>query len=267
MQSGKREINIFNMSLLDILCGALGAFCFMTLALLPSYKPSGPDAASIEELNRQLQQQLDDLKKKLAAMPDGESLSKQFDNMEQKIRQKDGELNRKTQELEEARQKIRKLELRDSVAFVIEWYTPHDVDIFLQSVNLGYANGKPAPKFDPQQKQGVNFSYEGKSDRTLGPGAEVWMIRDNPTGFELLVCYKLFAANGATGPATIDGHYLQNGNFYRLPRAQLSQEKSGVCVGKFRNNNDYTSTFTPAPEFAAAYRQQLERDKAARGGK
>src|SRR5262245_61551902 len=37
MRRQNREVNIFNMSLLDILCGALGAFCFMMLALFPSY--------------------------------------------------------------------------------------------------------------------------------------------------------------------------------------------------------------------------------------
>ena len=35
MKRQNREVNIFNMSLLDILCGALGAFCFLMLALLP----------------------------------------------------------------------------------------------------------------------------------------------------------------------------------------------------------------------------------------
>ena len=39
MKARNREINIFNMSLLDILCGALGAFCFMMLVLFPYYKP------------------------------------------------------------------------------------------------------------------------------------------------------------------------------------------------------------------------------------
>ncbi|HKV53284.1 MAG TPA: hypothetical protein VJN94_01465 [Candidatus Binataceae bacterium] len=37
MKPRNREINIFNMSMLDILTGALGAFCFMTLALMPTY--------------------------------------------------------------------------------------------------------------------------------------------------------------------------------------------------------------------------------------
>jgi hypothetical protein len=42
-----REVNIFNMSVLDLLTGALGAFCFLTLALFPSYfktqKSSAPE--------------------------------------------------------------------------------------------------------------------------------------------------------------------------------------------------------------------------------
>src|SRR5437762_11198923 len=43
MKARNREINIFNMSLLDILCGALGAFCFMMLVLFPYYKPKQQD--------------------------------------------------------------------------------------------------------------------------------------------------------------------------------------------------------------------------------
>ncbi len=37
MKPRNREVNIFNMSVLDLLTGAMGAFCFLTLALFPSY--------------------------------------------------------------------------------------------------------------------------------------------------------------------------------------------------------------------------------------
>ena len=37
MKPRNREVNIFNMSVLDLLTGALGAFCFLTLALFPAY--------------------------------------------------------------------------------------------------------------------------------------------------------------------------------------------------------------------------------------
>jgi hypothetical protein len=51
-----REVNIFNMSVLDLLTGALGAFCFLTLALFPSYylthKPSAADEESAAQRER-----------------------------------------------------------------------------------------------------------------------------------------------------------------------------------------------------------------------
>src|SRR5882762_10135286 len=48
MRRRNREVNIFNMSLLDILCGALGAFCFMMLSLFP-------DHAKVKDLQARLQ--------------------------------------------------------------------------------------------------------------------------------------------------------------------------------------------------------------------
>ena len=51
MKPRNREINIFNMSLLDILCGALGTFCFLMLVLFPYYnqdkgRSKAPDVPS-----------------------------------------------------------------------------------------------------------------------------------------------------------------------------------------------------------------------------
>src|SRR5579864_4273172 len=48
MKSRNREINIFNMSLLDILCGALGAFCFLMLVLFPFYSQDKGQAKAPE---------------------------------------------------------------------------------------------------------------------------------------------------------------------------------------------------------------------------
>ncbi len=54
MKPRNREVSIFNMSVLDLLTGALGAFCFLTLALFPSYykmhktSPATPSKAAHE---------------------------------------------------------------------------------------------------------------------------------------------------------------------------------------------------------------------------
>jgi len=48
-----REVNIFNMSVLDLLTGALGAFCFLTLALFPSYFKTHVPSASDDQLEKE----------------------------------------------------------------------------------------------------------------------------------------------------------------------------------------------------------------------
>src|SRR5579871_4389144 len=74
MKPRNREINIFNMSLLDILCGALGTFCFLMLVLFPYYSigknakqapdiPPGVDPKTFEEAKARIQQLEDTLRK------------------------------------------------------------------------------------------------------------------------------------------------------------------------------------------------------------
>lgn len=57
MKARIREVNIFSMSLLDILCGALGAFCFLMLSLFP-------DHLRVKELEARLAE-MEDAKAKL----------------------------------------------------------------------------------------------------------------------------------------------------------------------------------------------------------
>ena len=72
MKPRNREVNIFNMSVLDLLTGALGAFCFLTLALFPYYfkaqsgsaspvaqpSPANADVAKIQAENDSLVKQI-----------------------------------------------------------------------------------------------------------------------------------------------------------------------------------------------------------------
>lgn len=84
MKPRNREVSIFNMSVLDLLTGALGAFCFLTLALFPSYfKVTGASAAvssadaaqakkaaeQLKEINVKLKSQLATATANQAGMP------------------------------------------------------------------------------------------------------------------------------------------------------------------------------------------------------
>ncbi len=73
MKPRNREVNIFNMSVLDLLTGALGAFCFLTLALFPYYfkarnaSASTSKPAATASNAAELQAENDSLKKQIAA--------------------------------------------------------------------------------------------------------------------------------------------------------------------------------------------------------
>ena len=83
MRARSREINIFNMSLLDILCGALGAFCFMMLVLLPYYKPPGKQT-DLHKQEVETQDLLDELEK-LRAHAQEAALAQEMAALTQKL--------------------------------------------------------------------------------------------------------------------------------------------------------------------------------------
>jgi len=63
-----REVNIFNMSLLDILCGALGAFCFLTIAVMPYYGKTagGQEGQKTQQELTEARKEVEKLKAELA---------------------------------------------------------------------------------------------------------------------------------------------------------------------------------------------------------
>src|SRR5207248_10445888 len=107
------EVNIFNMSLLDILCGALGAFCFMMLVLLPYYHPpeSAPNLRKEQADTDELLKELEQLK---TATADPELLKKLQDLIEKlklQIRQLQGELNQYATENQQLRADKQQLQI------------------------------------------------------------------------------------------------------------------------------------------------------------
>src|SRR6187401_334669 len=94
MKARNREVNIFNMSLLDILCGALGAICFLMISLLPYYRPPGQDMHITQEQQKLLEsvQDMKDLAERLKNITSAEDLSKLVKELQEKIAQLENEI-------------------------------------------------------------------------------------------------------------------------------------------------------------------------------
>lgn len=111
MRARRREINIFNMSLLDILCGALGAFCFMMIVALPYYIPPGKarDLRKSQEETAKLMHDLDKMKERLPDQKSIEEMEAMLKRLEAQIKALQGQVNILTAEKEELERKVNQL--------------------------------------------------------------------------------------------------------------------------------------------------------------
>jgi uncharacterized protein YoxC len=111
MRARRREINIFNMSLLDILCGALGAFCFMMIVALPYYIPpgSGLELRKAQEETERLLLAIGNLKERMPDQKSIEEMEKLLRELEAQVKALQGRVNILTVKNEELREQIGQL--------------------------------------------------------------------------------------------------------------------------------------------------------------
>lgn len=269
MRGGSREINIINMSLLDILCGAMGAFCFMMLALFPYWSPSGVGAKDAAAQAEQMQQELEKLKEELRKSGGAGAADaiERLEKLQTQMQRVEGENNRLRAELEDAKKKISTLEMRNPVVVAVNWGTAnHEVNVFVHSPGLKSSGGKTPPPVDPLRKQGSFFFGDISWGMIRGPGMNLWLMRDTVAGSRCDIYYKFIANNGNPQPATIFGTYLHDSRSYPLPAVEMPREKTAYKVGTLIINPNYTIRFEPVPELAASYQKRLEASRMAQEG-
>lgn len=212
MQKRNREINVFNLSMLDVIASAMGAFLIIMVILLPYYKN--------DEVIRQLRERIQQLEQAL-------------DQQRQVIQDQQQQLqtqSERIEELEQENQHLREQLANTFLIVVIDWKTDkHDVDLHV---------------VDPA---GNEFYYEKKSfpgvpgelseDERDGPGVEVWEIREAPAG-EYKIYYKLYDQHGNPAPAVVHGRvYFRDGveNFREI-RLARQEEKPLVATITVKND-------------------------------
>jgi hypothetical protein len=261
LKTKSREVNIFNMSLLDILCGALGAFCFMMLVLFPYWKPAGMEAADRAQDAEQLEREIQDLRKALseANSADAAGLQKRVNGLQQSINKLQGQLNKATQDLQQKDQQLAQFEMRNPVVLATQsWQANQDLDLY---VEWDYAKEKqPYPKADPNKKQWEYYAGEARVD-CKSACAEMWLIRDVPAGRSFTLFYKYLTSTGNPAPPAYTAYYLHDGAFKRLPVAKLQRPGTMMRAGVFKMSGDYRLSFEPDPSLAAAYDQILKEEK------
>lgn len=246
MKAKNKEVNIFNMSLLDILCGALGAFCFMMLVLFPYWRPGGADAAAAQKDAEQLMQEIARLRQQAQASGNAQALEEGFQRLQQQMQQLQGQLNQARNQLQQKDEEIDRLSLRVPLLVRADWTGRQDIDIYVQPDFESGNKRKPGPP-NPNTKQQVFFNGEVRTDCIQGPCGEMWLVRDVVAGRDVKIYYKVMAANASTEASNIRSYVIFDGNFYRLPEISMSQDKSVRHVATLRTDKNYKIQIAPGP--------------------
>jgi len=270
MRTRTREVQIFNMSLVDILCGALGAFCFMMLVLLPYYKPPGK-AADLQKEQNKTQELLKELEKLKDAAKDSalaQQMAEMMRKLEEQLKQMQGQLNQLTAEngrLKTENQNLaaknekqfRQLDMRRPFVSMAVANPSQDVGIYLDSDGMTEKK-KSNPPFDPATQHQPFFFAGDISGWWSDHGVAVWMTRDAPAGVHYKLYVKIpqatdpltaFAAPPAT---TVKTMALGDTWKLELPDVTLNSARFWTLVGTFTVNPDEKLTFKEA--------NQAERD-------
>ncbi|MBI4906007.1 MAG: hypothetical protein HY820_20405 [Acidobacteria bacterium] len=272
MKPRNKEVNIFNMSLLDILCGALGAFCFMMLVLFQYWKPEGPETTKVKVDTAQMEQKIQDLLKQMKNMsnlpPEAAARMKQLEEDFARLQQMTNQLKAQLQqaqaqtqaykrqadqaraELDDSKKELQKFKNRNPVTVVLTTTSAaHDVDLYVQDSKMD----KP----DVAKVQGVKWNGDVFYNAVRGPASDVWMMRDAPAG-EYKVYYKFLEKGGNPGPARVEGYYLHNSSIVRMPAIEIANDHQVASVGSIMVKPDMSSGFKPTPEYAEAYQRMIE---------
>jgi len=239
MKPRNREINIFNMSLLDVLCGALGAFCFMMLVLFPFYSqdkgvakapdvpPAGVDPATYDQAMARIKE-LEELVKKF------QNYSSQADAEEKRQEAENRQLQA---DLKKAQDRNEQLEMRKPM-LAVGRFALNDgdfVQIYVEDERVG-ASGRKNDKVDPTKNQDSNFNGDFAT-RGEGVGLSYFLVRDAPTG-EYRVFVKIIKHPSSNAPIRGFVTVEVEGKFEVTPTFTVTQEHVAIPVAVVTTDQD-----------------------------
>src|SRR5581483_10063208 len=160
------------MSLLDILCGGLGAFCFMMLVLFPYYTPDkgqgkrpdvqeGVDPKTLEDAKARIDQ-LEQTLKKFQAYAD---------QMEAQVKQLEAQQRQQKGDMEQMQDRAERAEMRNPILAVatLGVTSGEETQVYIDSDRV-HADKSPVDKLDPNKTQPVQFRGDNAA---FGPGSNL----------------------------------------------------------------------------------------------
>ena len=263
MRARAREINIFNMSLLDILCGALGAFCFMMLVLLPYYKPprSATDLHKQEVQTQDLLRQLEKLRESAKDATLAQQMAETMRKLDEQLKQMHGQLNQLTAVNEQLKAENQDLTARNQKQsgyitmrhpfLTVATANPPDreIDLYLENDNISEEKTRNPP-FDPAKPHQGRFWTGDVPWWSADRGVAVWVTRDAPPGIHYKVYVKRVEQPEHRDPRIVNvaTSVLGEGLKLNLDNVSLTAERFWELVGTLTVESEGKLTFKAATQ-------------------
>src|SRR5579871_1751446 len=226
MKPRNREINIFNMSLLDILCGALGTFAFMMIMLFPYYSvgknavnkapdvPPGVDPKTFEEAQARIRQLEDTLKK-------FQDYAKDLEGQVNQLKVQNKQLQ---DEAKSTGSTVEQMQMRNP--FIVNLYFfggPDDVgDIAVYDDRTSQDNKRKTPKPDPTKSEPVFWTGDLSG---LGHAGAYYLVRDTPGG-KYHLYLKVLKHDPSKGPFFAMGSVQTDAQYAQIPRIAVTEAQA-----------------------------------------
>ncbi|MBF0376729.1 MAG: hypothetical protein HQK72_04535 [Desulfamplus sp.] len=241
MKPRNREINIFNLSMLDVISGALGAFLIIMIVLFPYYKKESIDyQRQVEQLTQQLQQaqqqaaQVEQLQEEnRQAKADAESLRQELETIRQNSGEANQQLETAREENQQLRQQLQSAQQQLAKTFLmiyISWETKsQDIDLHLIDPT--------GAEFYFDQRTHIGRAGFLSVDTVYGPGNEVWEIIDAPPG-DYKVYVKLYNKGNNNAWPTVKGRVSSKDGNALLPEIRLDSVNQKVLMATVKVAED-----------------------------
>jgi hypothetical protein len=212
MRSRNREINIFNLSMLDVIAGAMGAFLIVMVVLMPFYKKQAPDKPMVTvEAAQALQNALDDATAVAAqAQTEAQAARTQAANAQAEAQAAQTALAE-----EQAQNAALQQDLKKTFVLVHIHWPGEGVDIDLHVIdprgNELYWDHRTAPDATG------NLSL----DSIHGPGNEVFIDnKAQPGDYKVILVF--YGIHGNKQETQVDGSVVYRDGTIRLPSLAMN---------------------------------------------
>lgn len=231
MRARHREIATLSLSMLDVIAGAMAAFLILMVILLPYYEKNSVDqGALIAELRQAVTAaQAAQARAEAAAQQaqgQAETAIQQAQRQAEEARAQATAAQAEAQRQQSRAEALARQLARTFLVLYVRWDTHDDVDLHL-------TDPSGAEFFWNRHKTIPGRPGELSEDNVIGPGNEVWEIRDAPAG-DYRVDVRLYTVRDQRKPVLVKGRVFHRDGSEMFPEVQLSSQGQRVRIATLR---------------------------------